>query len=155
MMRALTVLLVVVGIAAGGALGFVLKPPPEAGEDRDAPQAEAPDPDADTEPQYVKLGRKLVVPVVEGAETRALMVIDLGVDVAAPLSDKVHAMEPRLRDAFMRVLFQMAATGAFTETYIDARILEELRLALLAAAREHAGAAIRDVLILDMIRKEL
>jgi len=103
----------------------------------------------------VKFGRKLVVPVVEGATTRALMVIDLGIDVPAPLSDRVHAMEPRLRDAFMRVLFQMAAAGAFTETYIDARILEELRVALLAAARERAGSAVSDVLILDMIRKEL
>jgi len=153
MMRVLTVLLIVVGIAAGGALGFVLKP--SAGAATAGREAQAPDPHAGAEPQYVKFGRKLVVPVVEGATTRALMVIDLGIDVPAPLSDRVHAMEPRLRDAFMRVLFQMSADAASTETYIDARILEELRVALLAAAREHAGSAVRDVLILDMIRKEL
>lgn len=104
---------------------------------------------------YIDIGRQMIIPVVEGGETRALMLFELAVDVPAAETERVYQLEPRLRDAFLRVLFEMSHTGAFLDTYTDARVVEELRGKLLRAARRHLGPAVADVLILDIVRQEL
>lgn len=150
----IVLVLIVAGVAGGGTLGVWLRPdvPPAKAAEQAAADREAADETGARD--YVKFTRKIVVPVVEGRETRALLVFDLAIDVPAAASDRVYGMKPRLRDAFLRVFYQMASTGAFLETYTDARIMRELRDKLLAAAREHGGPRIREVLILDMIRTE-
>jgi hypothetical protein len=60
-----------------------------------------------------------------------------------------------LRDAFLRVLFEMSYTGAFSSTYTDERVVDELRGKLRAAARRLVGDAVGEVLILDIMRQEL
>jgi len=104
---------------------------------------------------YVKVGRQTIVPIVDGGRTQALMLFEFAVDVPAEQSDTVHAIEPRLRDAFLRELMQMSHTGAFMETFTDDRIIEELRRNLVLAARTYLGSDVGDVLILDLMRQEI
>lgn len=155
--------LVLLGIGGGGALGVYLKPEVEraegdAGDPATAPQsAERTGPEEDGPPagrEYVKIGRQTIIPVVEGRETKALMMFELAVDVPAGRSPDVHEVEPRLRDAFLRELFKMSHTGAFMTTFTDDRIIEELRQNLVQAARLYLGPDVDDVLILDVMRQE-
>ena len=163
MKAVLMLLMMVAGIAGGGALGVALRPGalPEASADgsgagASGAAAATDEASADGGAQaYIGFSRKFVVPVVEGERTRALLILDLAVDADGAASDRVQSMKPRLRDALLRVLFELAATGAFSQTYIEAPIMEELRQKLRAAAREHAGASVAGVLILDLVRKEL
>lgn len=170
MKKLLPIILVLVGILGGGALGFLLKPKPEP--QADATEAAA-EPEAHAEPEkaetahdvgsasppegreYVTIGRQLIVPVVDGGVTRALMLFELALDVPAGTSEAFFSVEPRIRDAFMRVLFEMSYTGAFLGTYTDDRVVAELRDNLLSAARHQLGPTVADVLILDMIRQEI
>lgn len=162
MKKILPILLVIIGIAGGGAAGLFLKPPPpppeEGGVDaHDTKDADAHD-TADAPPSpsdYVKIGRQTIIPVIEDGETRALMLFELAVDVPVGRRQDVHDMEPRLRDAFLRELFQMSYTGAFMTTFTDDRVIEELRNNLVKAARTHLGEDVKDVLILDVMRQEL
>lgn len=150
-MKIAALLLLVLAIAGGGALGLHFKPPPD-------PAAEAQEivPEDETAaPGYVTLARQMIVPVVDGGETRALMLFEIAVDVPEDKRDIVHEREPRLRDAFLRIMFEMSHTGAFLETYTDDRTMGELRGKLLAASRLHLGSGVRDVLILDALRQEL
>ena len=107
------------------------------------------------ERDYVRVGRQLIIPIVDGGETKALMLFDLALDVPSAMTERVYAAEPRLRDAFLRELFEMSYTGAFSSTYTDERIIEELRGKLRAAARRLLGDGVAEVLILDIMRQEL
>ena len=103
---------------------------------------------------YVKIGRQMIIPVVAGRETRALMLFDLALDVPRSMTELAYSAEPRLRDAFMRELFTMSNTGAFLTTYTDERVVAELRDRLQLAARRVMGDSKIDVLILDIMRQE-
>jgi len=113
------------------------------------------DGEAGADREYVKIGRQIIIPVVNKGETEALMLFDLAVGVPSSMTERIYAAEPRLRDAFLRVLFEMSYTGAFSGTYTDERVVEELRGKLRAAARRLVGDAVGEVLILDIMRQEL
>ena len=155
MKKLLPVLLIVVGVAMGVGAGVFLKPAPTSdameGHVEDVPSGT----DEGAERSFVKIGKQTIVPVVNDGETRALMLFELAVDVPATRADQVHEMEPRLRDAFLRELFQMSYTGAFLTNFTEERIIEELRRNLTNAARTYLGHNQAEVLILDVMRQEM
>ena len=166
MKKILPILLVLLGIAGGGAAGVLLKPAPEpeseeakAAKAEKATEEEASNDAAEDGPPldraYVKVGKQTIIPILDGGETRALMLFELAVDVPAASANVVHEMEPRLRDAFLKELFQMSYTGAFLTNFTDDRVIEELRRNLTRAAREQIGDDAREVLILDVMRQEM
>lgn len=104
---------------------------------------------------YVKLGRQVVIPIVEKRRTEALMLFELALEVPAGMTERAYAAEPRLRDAFLQSLLEMSYTGAFSETYTDERITRELRDKLRGDAQRLLEGTVFDVLILDMLRQEL
>ncbi|MEL6217007.1 MAG: flagellar basal body-associated FliL family protein [Pseudomonadota bacterium] len=160
----IALVLLVIGIAGGGALGMMLKPMPEPEtmaepvktEEDAMAEEKMKEEDADEVPSsFVTIARQMIVPVVEGGETRALMLFEIALDVPEEYRESVLEREPRLRDAFLRELFELSYTGAFLETYTSDRVMEDLRGKLLAAARVHLGDRVSDVLILDALRQEL
>lgn len=163
MKKMIPVLLVLIGVAGGLGAGVFLKPQPDGAEvsETTAP-SEATESDMSRENggapanrAFVKVGRQTIIPVLEDGQTRALMMFELAVDVPAARANVVHEMEPRLRDAFLRELFQMSYTGAFLTNFTDDRVIEELRRNLTRAARQQIGDDAREVLILDVMRQEL
>ena len=175
MRRLLPVVVILLGLGAGIGAGIALKPvpaPPDsgAGSEKDPDKGEAraghaiPDPGAaepapdETEIRertYVSVGTQTIIPVVEGKKTTALMLFELAVDVDPSAHDQAVMAEPRLRDAFLRALLKMSSTGAFNETYTQDWIIDELRQNLGKEARRFLGDALREVLVLDVIRQEL
>lgn len=168
MKKIIAIVLILVGIVGGGAIGLMLKPQPvtsDVAQMNDAevedvfgkpegPQVQENEKDQTDVVSYVKVGRQTIIPILEQGETKALMMFELAVDVASDQNDRALAMEPRLRDAFLRELFQMSYTGAFDDTFTDDRVIDELRRNLVRAAEEHLGKnAVNDVLILDVMRQ--
>ena len=117
--------------------------------------AEETEPAPAEERSYVNIGQQTIVPVVEGELTRALMLFELAVDVEASAHDAAVALEPRLRDVFLRELLRMSSTGAFTETYTEDWVIDEVRRSLDSAARRYLGAGLKGILILDVVRQEM
>jgi hypothetical protein len=182
MQKIIAVVIVLLGVGGGLALGMALRPGDAAQGPDDAAAGAVPaeaagehgvaesdgaeygggdgsdgghDGEAGAERDYVKMGRQIIIPIVKGGETQALMLFDLALDVPLSLTERTHAAKPRLRDAFLRELFEMSYTGAFSSTYTDERIIEELRAKLRAAARRLLGDEVAEVLILDIMRQEL
>ena len=145
------------GYGGGGAAdpGAETGPAVSDGADQGVGPGEASDGEAGADRDYVKIGRQIIIPVVNHGETQALMLFDLAIDVPRGMTERTYEAEPRLRDAFLRELFEMSYTGAFSSTYTDERVVEELRGKLRAAARRLLGDAVDDVLILDIMRQEL
>jgi flagellar protein FliL len=157
-MRALLpVILALIGTGVGVGVGLFLRPAPEPEAAATAEGAPTPPPAAEEKPaelEYVKLPSQFVIPLLEGGRVGALVVLSLSLEVPAGQTETVHAREPRLRDEFLRVLFDHANTGGFRGTFTDSANLVVLRRALLEAGRKAIGETVTDVLITDLVRQD-
>ena len=145
----LPLLLGLIGLAAGSAAGFFLRPD-GAEETEDAATVEEP-----TEPpEYAKMNNQFIIPVLEDGVVASLVVLSLSLEVTAGSTELVHQQEPKLRDVFLQVLFGHANSGGFRGSFTDSANLVPLRGALLEAARSVLQDQVRDVLIGDIVRQD-
>jgi hypothetical protein len=159
MKKLLPLILLLVGSGAGVGAGIFLRPAPD-------PTAQAEPPEAvsfelaeaqnatDTEYEYVKMNNQFVVPVVDGDQVNALVVMSLSLEVPAGQKDEIYAKEPKLRDSFLQVLFDHANIGGFDGAFTNANNLDVLRGALREVAQKDMGNQISDVLIIDIARQD-
>lgn len=167
--KLLPIVLLIIGIGAGVGAGLVLQP----AQTQEPRLAENPCGDvklakpgaqdgnghgaepAGPEKEYVKLNNQFVVPVVNGDKVESLVVLSLSVEVSSGRSDDVYSREPKLRDAFLQVLFDHANMGGFRGAFTNANNMDVLRRALQETARKVADDLIRDVLIVDINRQDV
>lgn len=154
MRKLLPLVMVLVGLAIGAGAGFALRPVPEA-EAGAAPPVRS---ESRREPgaagEFVRLSNQFVVPVVDATRIRALVIVSLSVEVAPGESGTAFSVEPRLRDAFLQVMFDHANAGGFDGTFTSASTMSTLREALREAAQGVLGPVAREVLIIDMVRQD-
>ena len=163
----LPLVMLLIGIGAGVGAGVYMRP--SSHEETDIHTEEAPPAEEahDTVPnekhtgygtgevEYVKLNNQFVVPIVKDRDVAAMVVMSLSIEVPAEHKDTVYKREPKLRDSFLRVLFDHANMGGFEGGFTNAANLEPLRTALREIAQKDMGAEIvRDVLILDIARQD-
>lgn len=174
--RLLPILLVVLGLAGGVGAGLFLAPAPEpSAACGPAPEAACPevspagtgdpDPSAAASPppvllpgeavDYVKLNNQFVIPVIVADTVSALVVVSLTLEVTAGTNTAVFDREPRLRDAFLQVLFDFAYSGGFDGPFTQSANLATLRRALRETGQSVIGPTVRDVLIVDIVRQEV
>ncbi len=127
------------------------------GEDtgHEAPDAggqDAPSPDSPYE--YVRLNNQFIVPLVRNGSVRSLVVLSLTVEVVAGANEAVYSREPRLRDAFLRVMFSHANIGGFDGSFTTVEAMDPLRRGLREAAHQVLGNIAHDVLIVDIVRQD-
>jgi hypothetical protein len=168
----LPLLLALIGAGAGVGAGLYLRPAPEAtagaetGEaETDAGEAEAeaeaaeetrPEPDYPGVGQtdFVRMSNQFVVPVLKQGRISALVVLSLSLETAPGMREVVFAREPKLRDAFLQVLFDHANAGAFDGNFTASARIETLRRSLREATRPILGIDVYDVLITDIARQD-
>jgi flagellar protein FliL len=182
MKKLLPVLLALAGLAGGVGAGALLKPPeaaapadphaaPEAAAPAAAPAATPADPGAEPasgdplnpEPaynpeahwEYVKLENQFVVPVMGEGKVVAVVVLSISLEVEQGRSNDVFQREPKLRDAFLRALFEHERAGGFTGVFTDPRVMGELRGNLRRAAKAILGPMLNDVLVTDILRQDM
>lgn len=103
---------------------------------------------------YLRLNNQFVVPLLQEGEVDSLVMLSLSVEVPAGQEEQVLLREPKLRDAFLQVLFDHANTGGFDGLFTAQSAMRELRAALLAGAQDEVGPLVTDVLILDIVRQD-
>lgn len=104
--------------------------------------------------EYVRLNNQFVVPVVRDAAVRSLVVMSLTVEIEVGQAELVFGREPRLRDAFLRVMFSHANAGGFDGAFTSPTSLNPLREGLREAAHDVLGPIVNDVLIVDIVRQD-
>lgn len=169
--KLLPLLLIVIGLGAGIGAGVFLQPAPGKdaaksdcqGEDcaakpKTKPQADAKSDageDAETDFDYVRLNNQFVVPVVRDGAVQALVVLSLTLEVEPGANEAVFAREPKLRDAFLQVLFDHANTGGFDASFTSSENMALLRGALLEISQKTLGEIVHDVLITEIVRQDV
>lgn len=161
MAKLLPILIVLIGLIGGAGAGYVLKPDPEAADiatdngDGAGPPPVAPPPVLPLENrQLARLNNQFYVPVIQSDKVTAMMALSLTLEVAQGYSETALSHEPRLRDAFLQVMFDHANTGGFDGTYTRQGNMAALRNALRETGQQLLGPSLIDVLITDIVRQE-
>lgn len=155
------VVLVVVGLGAGVGAGLALRPsPPEvdlAETEETAESAETAEEELEEGAalSYVKINNQFVVPVIKDDRVSSLVVLSLSLEAPEADTTAIYDREPKIRDAFLQVLFDHAYVGGFDGVYTASANMKTLRSALLEVARNVAGDSISDVLITDIVRQDI
>lgn len=160
-------ILALVGTGAGVGAGLFLAPsdedPQPVAADGHADKAHAEPPAADSHKddghggsgnEYVKMNNQFVIPVMSAERVEALVVASLSIEVSSGGSQAVYEREPKLRDAFLQVMFDHANIGGFEGAFTAGERMDILRSALLDAARSVLGADVKDVLITEIARQD-
>ncbi|MDR0809021.1 MAG: flagellar basal body-associated FliL family protein [Gemmobacter sp.] len=138
-------ILVVLGLSAGLGAGLWLRPATQPEADAAAPRAPA---------EYVKLPNQFIIPVLEEGRVASLVVMTLSFEAVPGSREAIYEREPKLRDAFLQILFDHANSGGFRGSFTDVTVLLPLRKALLETARGIMPDMISDVLITDIGRQD-
>ncbi|OOY23110.1 flagellar basal body-associated protein FliL [Thioclava sediminum] len=172
--KLLPLLLGLIGLAGGGAAGYFLRPAPPPAEhptDPAAAEAAAGDHGAATEAhgvpaaadhgaegdvtsEFVKLNNQFIVPLVTESRISGMVILSLSLEVKVGETEAVYRAEPKLRDAFLQVLFDHANTGGFQGLFTDSANMSRLRRALTETARSILGPGVLAVLVSDIVRQD-
>lgn len=156
--KLLPFLIALLGLGLGGGAGFALRPTTEpadgAGEAAEASEAAPEVPDAEHMPEYVKFSNQFVIPILQNGRVSSMVILSISLEVAPGETEAVYAREPKLRDAFLQVMFDHANAGGFRGDFTESAPLGSLRQSLREAAQAILGAMVTDVLISDIVRQD-
>lgn len=166
--KVLPVLLALIGLGGGVGAGLLLR---QSSNDTDhsatvAQADHASDGQADEHaassgghsegtPEYVKMNNQFVIPVVKNGRVTSMVVLSLSLEVAPGNTEAVYQREPKLRDAFLQVLFDHANIGGFSGSFTDGSNLVVLRNTLREAAVLVMGGVVTNILITDIARQDV
>ncbi len=157
-MKKLLALFLVLAAGVGGIFGGQALKPADGDAEAHAPADGAePMPESESEVaahEFVKFSRQFILPVVESSKIKSLIVADIQLEVTSGSTAYTFARAPKLRAAFLQVLYRHAHTGSLKQTLLTDRTLRELRDDLLKTAKGILGDRVRDVLITDLLRQE-
>ncbi|AEI96242.1 hypothetical protein [Roseobacter litoralis] len=165
MKKILPILMLLLGSAAGVGAGVYLRPPPA--EEAAAPEELAEESSETTAKEeakdelpiagkeYVKLSNQFVVPIVEKDRVSSMIVMTLSVEAPEGQGQAVYDLEPKIRDVFLRILFDHAAIGGFRGAFLNNENLDIVRRNLRDGAIKTFGKdLISDVLIFEIARQD-
>lgn len=174
--KLLPILLALIGLCGGVGAGLYLRPTDsgeviinpcgpdgEPAEHEEAAAEESPSGhgggghgshEGEATEEYVKLNNQFIVPVVESAEVQALVILSISLEVKTGTTEAVYTQEPKLRDAFLQVMFDHANAGGFNGAFTSATHMDVLRQSLLETAQGVLGKIVRNVLIVDIVRQD-
>jgi hypothetical protein len=163
--KLLPVLLALIGVGAGIGGGIALRPDPEIvmidpcgdveGMSHEEADEEEMDEELDATFEYVKLNNQFVIPDLDDGKVTAMLVLSLSLETKVGSREAVYAIEPKLRDAFLQVLFDHANMGGFKGAFTSNSTMSTLRLALTEVAQTLLNKDIKNVLVTDIVRQDL
>ena len=167
--KLLPVLLLCIGIAGGLGAGIALRPTSDAAahtetdtprkkeqapERHKAPASDGHDVQDGTDKEYVKLNNQFIIPILRSDVVASLVVLSLSIEVDASQTELIYSREPKLRDAFLQVLFDHANMGGFNGEFTNATTMDILRMSLTEVAQSTIGNAVSNVLITEIARQD-
>lgn len=103
---------------------------------------------------YVKLNNQFIIPLLEDKSVSGLVAMSIGLELEPGYKETVYSLEPKLRAAFLQILFDHANVGGFNGQFTDSLNLDILRNNMFFAAKKILGDKVYDVLITDIARQD-
>lgn len=165
--KLLPILLVLLGFGGGVGAGMFLRPPPEEDEMAECAEGEhCPGEEAheshvvegelvDGEgTSFAVLKKQFVIPILTDNRVTGLVVASVAIAVDEGTIEAVFELEPRLRDAFLRVLFVHASSGGFEGNFLNERKIDDLKGRLNEVAAPIIGKIFQEVLLTEIVRQD-
>lgn len=124
-----------------------------AAKDEDTEDEEASEEGGST--TIVKMNNQFVVPILKEGRVSAMLVMSLSLETDVDAQELAFSKEPKLRDAFLQVLFDHANAGGFDGTFTGGDRLDQLRRLLRASTRKILGDVVHNVLVTDIARQDM
>lgn len=170
----LPLVLAFAGAGAGVGAGVVLRPGDEAatkadghGEESEAAKAAAKSShhgkeasasghgESGSAVEFVQLQDQFLVPILDASRVQSLVILSVDLEVPGGKTEAIHNVEPKIRDAFLTVLFDHANAGGFTGNFTSSGAMDVLRSALREAGQKVVGDdGLTDVLITNIVRQD-
>ncbi|WP_417258438.1 flagellar basal body-associated FliL family protein [Celeribacter sp.] len=163
--KIIPILLALLGLGLGIGGGLMFRPSadvaelgshsedPNASHQIDTHNGELPE--SATTFDYVKLNNQFVIPDMEDGRVAAMIVLSISLETMPNVREKIYAQEPKLRDAFLQVLFDHANIGGFKGSFTETTKMQSLRTSLLEAATAILGDDIESILVTDIVRQDV
>ena len=164
MAKLLPVLLALAGVAGGATAGYVLRDAPEERPREAAAHPDCPPPTetiaersvaSEGPSAFIEFDNQFVIPVTSSDAVVSLVVLSVTLEVPEGTREAVLAKMPKLRDAFLGVLFDHSSAGGFSAGFVNGRGLDTLRRILKETAIGTADGQIFDVLIVDLVKQDV
>lgn len=158
--KILVLIVSLVALVGGAAAGTFLKPQKEiAAQQKDPETAEESSgheegsKEGKSELAWFKFPTQFFVPLMQNGQVSGTMILSLTIEMPQEATERINGQEHRLRDALLRALMIRANTGGFDGNFTSDAQMQELRAALLAAARDASGKDVENVLVEDIARQ--
>ena len=142
------------GVGFGGGTFFFASTEGISGESSSVSAGDVETIAEDVELEYANFSNQFIVPLIEGSDVGANMILSLALEVEAAGLAEIYEKEPKLRALFLQSLFNHANNGGFDGTFTDFSTTASLKRELFDIAKSHGGDMVKNVLILDMVRQE-
>lgn len=159
--KLLPFLLVIIGIGAGVGGGITLRPDPSVvmldpcGDMHMEESHDEEETMGDSAFEYVKLNNQFVIPDLDDGKVTAMVVLSLSLEAENGQREPIYAKEPKLRDAFLQILFDHANMGGFKGEFTSTIKMDTLKLALTEVAQSFIGKGVHQVLVTDIVRQDI
>lgn len=155
MQKILILVIIMLGATGGIASGFAYNEYFAPNSPAVETQPTTPEPQETREFEYLKLNNQFLVPLVRDNALTGLIALTMSLELAPGHMDVVYAQEPKIRDAFLQVLFDHANMGGFVGQFTKSSNLESLKRQLYDVGRKISGDIVQGVLITDIARQDL
>ncbi len=105
--------------------------------------------------EYLEFRRQFIVPVVRENGVKAMLVLDLSLEMEPGTSSGAYSYEPKLRAALLETLFALSHTGLFSGEITAPEVTEVMEERLLITSRSVIGDKAKHVLTLGIVRQDL
>lgn len=103
---------------------------------------------------YVEMDKPFVVPIFKGDKVVSMVVVSLSVETSTESAPEIEGVKPRLRDSFLKAMFRHANSGGFDGSYTSGAKMDDLKSALLQAAKGVLPDAPVDEILITEIAKQ-
>lgn len=104
---------------------------------------------------YFKIPNQFIVPIIHHGKMTGMVIMSLAIEGDASIREEIFKKAPKLRDAFLRVMFDHANIGGFDGNFIETGPMQLLQDSLKVRAQSLLGDLVYEVLILEIARQEL
>tara|TARA_B110000003_G_C16625672_1_gene524795 strand:- start:677 stop:1171 length:495 start_codon:yes stop_codon:yes gene_type:complete len=163
MHKILALIVILLGVTAGVAAGLVAKiisidanqkSPVELTSSKPDTHIKNQTPESFKKQDYLKLNNQFIIPLVQENSVNGLVALSVSLELDYGYKETVYSLEPKLRDAFLQILFDHANIGGFNGQFTDSLNLDVLRNNLFGAAKKILGDKVTDILITDIARQD-
>lgn len=105
--------------------------------------------------EIAKLSNQFIVPILDDKRVTAMVVLTLSLETKPGGQQLAFDREPKIRDAFLQVLFDHANAGGFSENFTSGDRLDRLRELLRAASKPVLKDYVVNVLVTNIARQDM